>query len=354
MKFLFKRYYNYAVDFLMAYSFIAINISGFILWFILPMGQGSRIADYCYKTFKTGLGPTGNAWTAFELPRYIWVELHSWISVIAIGIILLHIILHWQWIVKTLKRVKDKILTGPKAVLELYTVNLMLLLMVCIEIISGIVLWLILPRGVGDFVNMKNDLGRAFWGLQRNDWQDIHAWVSVAIAAFIIIHLIINWRWIVSVTIGKIRGKQSNETLVRENEGYSRKSSRSLLKTNDEYRRGVFLGLAGTVGFLTLIAIYQLDWVGRYSSMLTLVPLPFIGLMLARKWPVVAGTFLIILSIAVVILRELFVIGAASRVIGLDIIYTLLFVTLPLFAAGVIFIMSAVKKYKKYRCNIEL
>jgi hypothetical protein len=350
MKFLPKKYYKYAVDFLMVYAFTAVNASGFILWFILPMGQGSRISDYCHKTFKTGLGPTGNAWTAFDLPRYIWVELHSWIAVIAIAIILIHAILHWKWILKTLKRIKERVLTRQKAILELYAVNIMLFIMTCFEVLSGIVLWLILPRGVGDFVNMKNDLGRVFWGLQRNEWQDLHAWVSISMAAIIIIHLIINWRWVVSVTIGKIHGKKSNEHVAQESINNTDKSSISLFKTKDGYRQGVFLGIIGAVGFLTVIALYQLDWVGRYASMLYLFPLPFVGIVLARKWPVIGGGFLVILSLFVIVLRELFVIGAASRVIGLDIIYTLLFVTLPLFAAGIVFIFS---DFKKHECKIQ-
>ncbi len=346
MKFLPKKYYNYAVDFLMIYAFIAINLSGFILWFILPMGMGSRISDYCHKTFKTGLGPTGNAWSAFDLPRYIWVELHSWIAVIAIGIILIHIVLHWKWIVKTMKRVTEKILTRQKAILELYTVNLMLFIMACFEVLSGFVLWLILPRGVGDFVNMNNDIGRVFWGLQRNEWQDLHAWVSVAMAAILLIHLIINWRWIVSVTIGKIRGKKSNEPVEQEDDYHTDKTKVSFLRTNDGFREGLFLGLIGTLGFLTVLALFQLDWVGRYGFMLYLIPLPIIGLWLARSWPVIGGVLLIVLSIVIVILREIFVIGVVSRVIGLDMGYTLIFASLPLFAAGVIFIISAVNKHR--------
>jgi hypothetical protein len=100
------------------------------------LGQGSRISDYCHKTFKTGLGPTGNAWTAFDLPRYIWVELHSWIAVISIGIILIHIVLHWKWVVKTMKRIKENIIARQKAMLELYAINFTLFIITCFEVLS--------------------------------------------------------------------------------------------------------------------------------------------------------------------------------------------------------------------------
>ena len=39
--------------------------------------------------------------------------------------------------------------------------------------------------------------GRTFWGIQRNVWVDIHAWVAASIAAIILVHLIMNWGWFV-------------------------------------------------------------------------------------------------------------------------------------------------------------
>jgi hypothetical protein len=48
-----------------------------------------------------------------------------------------------------------------------------------------------------------------------------------------IIHLIINWRWIVSVTIGKIRGNKTNESVDQENSFNSNKPAASFLRTKD-------------------------------------------------------------------------------------------------------------------------
>ena len=45
--------------------------------------------------------------------------------------------------------------------------------------------------------------GRMFLGLQRNEWLDLHAWIAVTIAAVVIIHLVIRWRWIINMTLGK-------------------------------------------------------------------------------------------------------------------------------------------------------
>jgi hypothetical protein len=42
--------------------------------------------------------------------------------------------------------------------------------------------------------------GRTFWGLQRNVWVDLHAWVAVAILSIIVIHLIVNWSWVLATS----------------------------------------------------------------------------------------------------------------------------------------------------------
>jgi hypothetical protein len=38
--------------------------------------------------------------TFWGLQRNIWVDLHAWAAVLMIAIIVIHIVMHWQWIVK--------------------------------------------------------------------------------------------------------------------------------------------------------------------------------------------------------------------------------------------------------------
>jgi hypothetical protein len=87
----FKNYYNYAIDFLLAYGFLVIIVSSYALWFILPMGQGLGGMTTCPLRL-TGMGDTGNSILFFGIPRFLWVEIHSWVSVVVISLILLHML----------------------------------------------------------------------------------------------------------------------------------------------------------------------------------------------------------------------------------------------------------------------
>lgn len=69
------------LNFLLWLSFCAMSGTGLLLAFRLPPGsQGGR-----------GLSALG--WS-----RHEWGELHTWISYVFMGAILLHLALHWRWL----------------------------------------------------------------------------------------------------------------------------------------------------------------------------------------------------------------------------------------------------------------
>lgn len=54
------------------------------------------------------------------------------------------------------------------------------------------------------------------WGLGRHQWGDVHFWISLALLAAMLCHLVLHWNWIVTV-VGKRCGmaKNSQPSLVR-------------------------------------------------------------------------------------------------------------------------------------------
>ena len=199
-----KNYINYAMDVILLFSIAFILTSSCIVWFVLPRGVGQHGNVYCES--QIGQGIAGNYWTVLGWPRYIWIEIHNWASVALLVIILLHIIFHWGWIVATTKRVKGYIGKRVRRVTELYIAAVVLFILFLFESFSGFVIWLFLPRGAQDYHYMLSGVGRTFWGLQRNIWADLHAWVAVAILAIIIVHLILNWNWVVAVSKNIFQG----------------------------------------------------------------------------------------------------------------------------------------------------
>jgi hypothetical protein len=351
MKLPFKNFYNYALDFLLLYGFIGITISSYALWFVLPMATGLAAKEgsirgmrYCQMAL-TGEGSQGNSIHYLGSPRFEWVEIHSWIAIITAGLVIIHLILHWRWIIDTTRRVKDYFLKGQKAILERYIAGFTLFILTGIQVLSGFVLWIILPRGVGDSIPSRFGDGRTFWGLQRNEWLDLHAWVAVFMVAIIVIHVIIHWQWIVNMTIGKLKARKAKGTM----EGIIHQVDKPKIEPGQPAylpRVGTLIGLVGAICFLVAMLTFQLDWVGKYGFMLYLIPIPFIGLTLARKWPFISGAFLIIIGISAIVFFLVFPIGimwnkvGVWNELGLETIYTVVFVTLPLVASGSLFLLS--------------
>lgn len=64
------------------------------------------------------------------------------------------------------------------------------------SLISGMVLFLVLPSGGGGFGGGRGVLDAVeFLGLTRAVWKDLHNYSSLIFAALIIIHLILHWRY---------------------------------------------------------------------------------------------------------------------------------------------------------------
>lgn len=64
-------------------------ISGFVLWFALPTGggQGRRVIE---PTF-------------WALSRHNWVDIHDWAAVALTAIVIIHLAIHWKWVIRMLK-----------------------------------------------------------------------------------------------------------------------------------------------------------------------------------------------------------------------------------------------------------
>jgi hypothetical protein len=52
----------------------------------------------------------------------------------------------------------------------------------------GILLGWALPAGPGQ--------EKYFWSLHRHQWGDIHLWLSILFLAFLVVHLVLHWKWI--------------------------------------------------------------------------------------------------------------------------------------------------------------
>jgi hypothetical protein len=85
-----RNYILFAIMFLLG---LFQAVSGFVLWLVLPHGQGYRGGR--------GLELVDNT---FIWQRDTWIDLHDWTAVALLVMIIIHLILHWKWIVHMTKK----------------------------------------------------------------------------------------------------------------------------------------------------------------------------------------------------------------------------------------------------------
>ena len=79
---------NYLLVLIMFLLALFQAVSGFVLWFVLPRG---------------GRGGGLDAEITFLWSRDTWIYLHTWVAVALLVMLVLHLVLHWKWIVQTTK-----------------------------------------------------------------------------------------------------------------------------------------------------------------------------------------------------------------------------------------------------------
>jgi len=83
-----KSKINYIVDFLALVSFAVAALSGLAIKFFMPSGvRQGRLQDF--------LG----------IQKGVWSKIHDWSGILLIVFVLMHLILHWDWIVCMTKNI---------------------------------------------------------------------------------------------------------------------------------------------------------------------------------------------------------------------------------------------------------
>jgi len=115
-------------------------------------------------------------------------------------------------------------------------------------------------------------------------------------------------------------------------------TSHSLVKSY-LLKAGFYFAIIGSVSLLFFNLIFQEDWTQRFTWLWFIVPLPVVFLIIARRFPFIAGLLMVILGIAVSIFDIFAHSASPGQIAGRGLVYTILFVSLPLVASGISFIL---------------
>jgi preprotein translocase subunit SecY len=143
--------------------------------------------------FQGGRNPLYNIQVLFS--RQTWDDLHTWGGIAMIVAAIIHLIIHWTWVVSMSRRIWNE-LTGqgnsmnPRGRWNLI-LNMIVALSFMLTAISG-VYFLFVPGGrwVADPMIL----------FTRTTWDLIHTWSGVVLIAAAVIHFAIHWKWVTKVT----------------------------------------------------------------------------------------------------------------------------------------------------------
>ena len=74
-----KTTFNFLLEGVSLLILMSLIATGLVMHFTLPPGSGERLVQW-------------------ELSRHDWGAVHFWIAMALIGLMLLHLVLHWRWI----------------------------------------------------------------------------------------------------------------------------------------------------------------------------------------------------------------------------------------------------------------
>lgn len=73
-------------------------MSGFVRWLVLPGGGGYG--------FRGGRWPSAEA--VFIFTRTTWMSIHKFLSVVFVCLLVVHIVLHWDWLVAMVRSLRQR------------------------------------------------------------------------------------------------------------------------------------------------------------------------------------------------------------------------------------------------------
>jgi hypothetical protein len=173
---------NWLIDAMLFLGVVTASITGIYFLFI-PSGG-----------YQGGRNPMFGVTLLFQ--RHTWEDLHIWAGFLMVMAALVHIVVHWNWIVSMARRVWTEITTRQSQFNNRGRTNLLINAAVglsfSIAAVSGIYLFFVPggSHGVLDPVIL----------FTRKTWVLIHTWSGILMIAAFVTHFYIHWRWVFKVS----------------------------------------------------------------------------------------------------------------------------------------------------------
>lgn len=132
--------------------------------------------------------------------RHTWDNLHTWGGIAMIAVAVIHLIIHWNWVVGMARRTWSELGGRGSGMNARGRYNLFLNATMAISFvitaISG-VYFLFVPGGRGAIDPL--------FFFTRTTWDLIHTWAGVVMTIAAVLHFGIHWKWVTKVTLKMVR-----------------------------------------------------------------------------------------------------------------------------------------------------
>ena len=173
---------NWMIDATLFIGAIVAAISG-IYFLFLPVGG-----------YQGGRNPMYGITILFE--RETWEGLHDWFGIVMIAAAVIHIIVHWKWIVSMTKRVVHEMVNRERRFNNRSRLN------VLINMVTGLSFLITALSGLYLFFFPGGRYGVAdpMFLFSRTAWDLVHTWSGIVLTSIGVVHFYIHWGWITKVT----------------------------------------------------------------------------------------------------------------------------------------------------------
>jgi hypothetical protein len=143
-----------------------------------------------------------------------WEWIHTWLSLGMVAVALIHIGLHWKWILSTTKRVVKDVFTRKKS-----NMNAKGRQNVLVDGLVAVSFLICAISGIYFIVAGESRGGLApdpMFLFSRTVWDVIHTWSSVVLISGGIVHFAIHWGWVTKVTrtvFRRVWGESNNKVV---------------------------------------------------------------------------------------------------------------------------------------------
>jgi Domain of unknown function (DUF4405) len=164
---------------------------------LIAMLSGIYFLFFPIGGYQGGRNPAYNIIVLFT--RHTWDNLHTWSGVIMIAVVVIHLSLHWRWVVNMTRRMVKEIFgkgtsMNARGRFNLW-VNITIAISFLVTALSG-VYFLFVPGGWG-----TTDPLILF---TRLTWDMLHTWGAIVLILAAMAHFVIHWNWIVKVSRGLV------------------------------------------------------------------------------------------------------------------------------------------------------